>query len=181
MVVESDSHNTVRTARSLSERIAGRPGSEQPRASLGRDKQLGFYHWGSGCISGISYRKKGQRKEQRGWSINTHVPTWPMKSQFGFQAQEEAGEVPWPFSCEVVVGRFSKRDEHALEEGEELQVAVDPQAAQAALRPVARDRHTERDRVSYERDNIRRWPRGLKGARTSLDRTLRLVGTWNAR
>jgi hypothetical protein len=80
-----------------------------------------------------------------------------------FQAQEEAGEVPWPFSCEVVVGRFSKRDEHALEEGEELQVAVDPQAAQAVLRPVARGRHTERDRVSYERDSIRRWPRGVKG------------------
>jgi hypothetical protein len=70
-----------------------------------------------------------------------------------------AGEAPWPFSCEVVVGRFSKLDEQAREEGEELQEELDPDVVQGpggpvvrvVLPQVARDRHSERDRVSYER------------------------------
>jgi len=67
-----------------------------------------------------------------------------------------AGEAPWPFSCEAFVGRFSKLDEQAQEEGEELQEAVDPQVVRVVLRQVARDPHIERDRASCERDDIRK-------------------------
>lgn len=64
------------------------------------------------------------------------------------------GEAPWPFSCEVVAGRFSKRVEQARE-GEALLEELDPQVAPVApvalvvLLQVARDLHTEWDRVSY--------------------------------
>ena len=87
------------------------------------------------------------------------------------------GEAPWPFSCEVFVGRFSKLDERALEEGEELQEAVDHQMVRVVLHQVARVRHTERGRASFERNGIRAWPMGLKRELTSQDQTLRLVGT----
>lgn len=85
-----------------------------------------------------------------------------------FQAQREPGEVPWPFSCEFVVGRSSKLDEQAREgEEEELLGELDPQVAWVVLHRVARDHHTERDRVSYKRGDLRmrseRLGRGVPG------------------
>jgi hypothetical protein len=73
-----------------------------------------------------------------------------------FQAQGVEGGVPWPFSCEFVVGRFSKPDEQAREgEEEELQEELNLQVAPEVLHRVARDRHTGRDRASYARGDIR--------------------------
>lgn len=64
----------------------------------------------------------------------------------------------WPFSYEVVVvGRFSKLGEQAREQEEVHQEEVDPQVVRAVLLQVARDRHSERDRVSYtkgQRQNV---------------------------
>ena len=75
------------------------------------------------------------------------------------QVQGEVGEAPWPFSCEFVVGRFSKLDGRARQgEGEALQEVPDPQVAPvapAALHQEARGRHSEQDRVSYGRSDIR--------------------------
>ena len=93
------------------------------------------------------------------------------------QAQRAAGEAPWPFSCEAFVGRFSKLDVQVLEEEGELQEALDRRADRVDLHQVARVRHTERGRASFEKDGIRAWPRGLKSGLTSQGRTLRLVGT----
>jgi len=85
--------------------------------------------------------------------------------------------VPWPFSCEAVVGQFSKLDEQAREEGEEeLREALGHQAVQVVHHLVARDRHTEQGRASFERDGIRAWSKGLERGRTSQDQTLRLAG-----
>ena len=88
---------------------------------------------------------------------------------------------PWPFSCEDAVGLFSKLDEQAREEEEELQEEVDHRVARVALRQVARDRHSERGRVSCKLDDIRTSSRGLKGAHASQDRTLHLADTWHAK
>ena len=70
------------------------------------------------------------------------------------QAQQEAEEeVPWLFSCELVVGRSSNLGEQARDVEELLE--LDPQAVLAVLavlvvlRRVARDRR-EKDRVSCE-------------------------------
>lgn len=88
---------------------------------------------------------------------------------------------PWPFSCGDAVGLFSKLDEQAREEEEGLQEEVDHRVARVDLRQVARDRHSERGRVSCKLGDVRIWSRGLKGAHASQDRTLRLAGTWHAR
>lgn len=53
------------------------------------------------------------------------------KQAVEFQVQEGVAEVPWPFSYEVVAGRFSKQDEQVLE-GEELLEELDPQVAPVA-------------------------------------------------
>jgi len=95
-----------------------------------------------------------------------------------------AGAAPWPFSCEVVVGLFSKLGEQTQGREEELQEVADPRVDRVdrvGLRQVARDRHSERDRVSCERGDIRTQSGGFKSVHTSLDRTLHLVGTWHVR
>ena len=60
-------------------------------------------------------------------------------------------------------------------------MVVGPQVVWVVLHQAARDRRTERDRVAYETNSVRTQLEGPKRVHTSLDRTLRLAGTWNAR
>jgi hypothetical protein len=157
-VVTISSNRTINTAESLLERVTGRTRSEQPRASSGRNEQLGFRRRGSGHISGISCRNVSRQSQQGIQIVNTHVPIWPMKRQaVEVQAQEGEGEALWPFSCEVVVaGRFSKLDAQAREgEGEELPEEPDHQVVPVVPLQVAKDLHNGRDRVSYRRGYIK--------------------------
>jgi hypothetical protein len=69
------------------------------------------------------------------------------------RVQREAEEVPWLFSCELVVERSSNLVERARDAEELLEldppvVLVVP-VVPVVLRRVARDRH-EKDQVSYE-------------------------------
>jgi len=165
--------------------VGGRHGENEVQTTqdfLEVERVVGLPLTGGWVHNGRQLRNKGSAKVTMWVNHNAHVPTWPTK-RLGVEAQAQggAGGAPWPFSCEVVVGRSSKPDEQTQEEGP--QEEPDPRMVQVVVVPhqVARDRHTERDRASYGRDDIRTWLREPKRGHTSQGQTLRLVRTWHAK
>ena len=93
------------------------------------------------------------------------------------QAQEVVGEAPWPFSCEVAVGQFSKLDEQVREgEEQEFLEELDLQVVRQDRPQVARDPRTVPDRASCRTSDIKTRPNKLwRGVPGGVELSIRSV------